>query len=358
MMQICLITGAAGLVGSEVARVFAPHFDRMIGIDNDMRAQFFGSEASTAWNARRLTKELAGRYEHLAADIRDRQSIEQIFSQYNADLAAIVHCAAQPSHDWAARDPLTDFEVNAGGTLNLLEATRSHCPGAVFIHMSTNKVYGDRPNQLPLIETETRWEVDPAHPFSAHGIDESMNIDQTMHSLFGVSKTAGDLLAQEYARYFGLKTGIFRGGCLSGPAHAGAELHGFLAWLMRCTISGRPYRVNGYKGKQVRDNIHSRDLAEGLLAFYHAPRPGEVYNIGGSRHSNCSMREAIALCEEISGKKLNWNYSDEHRAGDHIWYISDVRKFQRHYPEWRYQYTLPQILSEICQALSQRADRI
>jgi CDP-paratose 2-epimerase len=354
-MQLALITGAAGLVGSEVAHAFATHFDRLVGIDNDMRAQFFGPEASTAWNARRLSEELAGRYEHVTADIRDRAALERIFAQYNADITCVVHCAAQPSHDWAARDPLTDFEVNATGTLHLLEATRRHCPAAVFIHMSTNKVYGDQPNRLPLVELDTRWEVEPSHPFAAHGIDESMSLDQTMHSLFGVSKTAGDLLAQEYARYFGLKTGIFRGGCLTGPAHAGTELHGFLAYLMLCAVTGRPYRVNGYKAKQVRDNIHSRDLAAAFLEFIRAPRPGEVYNMGGSRHSNCSMLEAIALSEEITGKKLNWTYSDTNRAGDHIWYVSDVRKFQSHYPNWHYRYTLRETMEQINAALAARA---
>ena len=258
----------------------------------------------------------------------------------------IIHTAAQPSHDWAAREPLTDFGVNATGTLNVLEAARAHCPEAVFIFTSTNKVYGDTPNRLPLRELERRWEIDPAHPFSA-GIDETMSIDQTKHSLFGASKVAADVLVQEYGRYFGMNTMCMRGGCLTGPAHAGAELHGFLAYLMRCTVEGQPYRVFGYKGKQVRDNIHSHDLVEAFWQFFQAPRVGEVYNLGGWRHSNCSMLEAIDLCQEISGRELKWTYLEDNRIGDHIWWISDVRKFQAHYPSWKYRYGLREILEEI-----------
>jgi CDP-paratose 2-epimerase len=267
-----------------------------------------------------------------------------------ASLALVVHTAAQPSHDWAAREPHTDFGVNAVGTLNLLEACRQHAPEAVFIFTSTNKVYGDTPNRLPLVETDTRWELSETHPYFAYGIDESMSIDQTKHSLFGASKVAADVMVQEYGRYFGMKTGVFRGGCLTGPAHAGAELHGFLSYLMKCTVTGKPYRVFGYQGKQVRDNIHSHDLVEAFWHFFRAPRAGEVYNIGGSRHSNCSMREAIAMCEEISGRKLQWTYLEDNRIGDHIWWISDVRKFQSHYPEWKFRYGIREILEEIYQA--------
>ena len=261
-------------------------------------------------------------------------------------MGVIVHTAAQPSHDWAAREPHTDFSVNAVGTLNLLEATRQHCPEAVFIFTSTNKVYGDTPNALPLRELERRWEIDPSHIYHT-GIDETMSIDQTKHSLFGASKVAADVLVQEYGRYFGMKTACFRGGCLTGPAHAGTELHGFLAYLMKCAATGRPYRVFGYKGKQVRDNIHSHDLVEALWQFSQAPRVAEVYNLGGSRHSNCSMLEAITLCEEISGKKLDWSYVEDNRIGDHIWWVSDVRKFQKHYPDWKYQFDLKAILQQI-----------
>ena len=262
-----------------------------------------------------------------------------------------MHTAAQPSHDWAARDPQTDFTVNANGTLNLLEAARHFCPETPFIFTSTNKVYGDTPNRLPLRELAMRWEIEPGHEYEP-GISETMSIDQTKHSLFGASKVAADVLVQEYGRYFGMPTACFRGGCLTGPAHAGTELHGFLSYLMKCTVSGRPYRVFGYKGKQVRDNIHSFDLVEAFAAFVRAPRAAEVYNIGGSRHCNCSMLEAIELCEEISGRKLSWEYVEDNRIGDHIWWISDVRKFQEHYPEWNFRYGLREILEEIHAASS------
>jgi CDP-paratose 2-epimerase len=266
-------------------------------------------------------------------------------------VTAIIHTASQPSHDWAARDPQTDFTVNANGTLNLLEAAREFCPEAPFIFTSTNKVYGDTPNRLPLRELEKRWEIEPGHEYEP-GISETMSIDYTKHSLFGASKVAGDILVQEYGRYFGMPTVAFRGGCLTGPAHAGTELHGFLSYLMICTVTGRPYRVFGYKGKQVRDNIHSFDLVETFVEFIGAPRAGEVYNIGGSRHSNCSMLEAIDFCEEISGKKLTWSYEEANRIGDHIWWISDVRKFQSHYPTWKFRYGLREILEEIYAAVS------
>jgi CDP-paratose 2-epimerase len=347
-MSVAIVTGSAGLIGSEAARHFHGNGFQIAGIDNDMRAHFFGPGASTASTRAKLEQELSS-YTHHAIDIRNTSEVMPVFARYGSETKVIIHTAAQPSHDWAARDPGTDFGVNATGTLNLLEAAREHCPDAVFIFTSTNKVYGDTPNRLPLRELEKRWEIDPAHPFH-DGIDESMSIDQTKHSLFGVSKAAADLLVQEYGRYFGIKTVCFRGGCLTGPAHAGAELHGFLAYLMKCTVEGKPYRVFGYKGKQVRDNIHSHDLVQAMWEFFRAPRVAEVYNLGGSRHSNCSMLEAIDLCEEISGRKLEWTYVEDNRIGDHIWWISDVRKFQQHYPHWKYQFGLREILEQIHRA--------
>jgi CDP-paratose 2-epimerase len=266
----------------------------------------------------------------------------------------IVHTAAQPSHDWAAREPFTDFDVNAVGTLNLLEATRRHAPGATFIFTSTNKVYGDTPNRLPLIELETRWELDPSHEWAEHGIPEEMSLDNSTHSIFGASKVAADIMVQEYGRYFGMHTGVFRGGCLTGPGHSGAELHGFLAYLMRCTVIGRPYTVFGYKGKQVRDNIHSEDLIAAFDAFARNPRIGEAYNIGGARASNCSMLEAIGLCEEVAGRRLDWNYVEDNRVGDHIWWISDISKFQRHYPEFELTYDVRGIIADINERASER----
>jgi CDP-paratose 2-epimerase len=351
-----IVTGAAGLVGSEAVRLFADLGLDVVGIDNDMRARFFGPAASTAWNRERLVRELGRRYVHEDVDIRDRGAIERILRARGKDVALVVHAAAQPSHDWAARDPHLDFEVNANGTLALLEATRQHAPGAVFIFTSTNKVYGDAPNALPLVEKETRWEIAPGHPFE-QGIDESMSIDQSKHSLFGASKVAADVLVQEYGRYFGMQTASFRGGCLTGPAHSGAELHGFLAYLMRCVVRGEPYTVIGYKGKQVRDNIHARDLVNAFLHFFRKPRVGEVYNMGGSRHSHCSMMEAIALSERIAGRELRHSYRDDARSGDHIWYVSDVRKFQSHYPDWGYAYDLEAILREIHDAQAERKAR-
>ncbi len=348
-MSIALVTGSAGLIGSETCQHYhAEGFD-IVGVDNDMRARFFGIEASTAISRTKLEKNLKN-YRHEAVDIRDNDAVDQLFKKLGASIKVVIHTAAQPSHDWAAREPHTDFSVNAVGTLNLLEATRRHCSEAVFIFTSTNKVYGDTPNRLPLRELALRWEIDPTHPYH-EGIDETMSIDQTKHSLFGASKVAADVLVQEYGRYFGMKTAIFRGGCLTGPAHAGTELHGFLAYLMKCTATGRPYRVFGYQGKQVRDNIHSHDLVEAFWHFTLKPRVGEVYNMGGSRHSNCSMLEAIQLCEEISGQKLSWTYVEDNRIGDHIWYVSDVRKFQSHYPSWGYHYDLKAILQQIYQAV-------
>ncbi len=351
-MRSVIVTGSAGLIGSETVRRFAKDGARVIGIDNDMRAEFFGPEASTKKTRDDLIANVRG-YEHHNIDIREARAITELFKKCGGKIDAVVHTASQPSHDWAARDPQTDFTVNANGTLNLLEAARNFCPEAPFIFTSTNKVYGDTPNRLPLRELEKRWEIQAGHEYEP-GISETMSIDCTKHSLFGASKAAADILVQEYGRYFGMPTVSFRGGCLTGPAHAGTELHGFLSYLMICAVSGRPYRVFGYKGKQVRDNIHSFDLVEAFAEFIRAPRAGEVYNVGGSRHSNCSVLEAIDLCEEISARKLKWEYEEKNRIGDHIWWISDVRKFQGHYPKWKFCYGLGEILDEIQAALVKR----
>jgi CDP-paratose 2-epimerase len=352
-MSVVLVSGAAGLVGAEAVRFFAKAGFDVVGIDNDMRRVFFGDEASTVWSRQRLESEVK-RYRHIDGDIRDGALMNSVFARCGRSVAAVIHTASQPSHDWAAREPETDFAVNAGGTLTLLEATRQHCPEAAFIFTSTNKVYGDRPNLLPLVEQELRWEVSPEHPFAEHGIDESMSVDGSLHSLFGASKLAADVLVQEYGRYFGMRTVCFRGGCLTGPGHAGTMLHGFLAYLAKCAVTGEPYTVLGYKGKQVRDNIHSYDLVNAFWHFIQAPRPGAVYNIGGSRHSNCSMLEAILACERLTGRPMNWSYSDQNRRGDHIWWISDVRRFQVDYPGWRYHYDVDAILGEIIDAVSVR----
>jgi len=345
-MSVAIITGSAGLIGSEAARYFAARGLEIVGIDNDLRRVFFGDDASTVWNRQRLEADLGGRYRHIEADIRDRLAIEGLFQHYGRSIALVIHAAAQPSHDWAARDPHVDFSVNANGTLNLLEATRQHAPEAAFIFTSTNKVYGDTPNRLPLLELETRWEIDPSHTY-AGGIREDMSLDQTTHSLFGASKVAADILVQEYGRYFGLRTACFRGGCLTGPNHSGTQLHGFLAYLMKCAVTGKPYTIFGYKGKQVRDNIHSADLIRAFAAFFRAPRVAEVYNTGGGRFSNCSMLEAIQHCEAIAGRPMNATYSETNRVGDHIWWISDNSRFCAHYPDWQLEYNVPQILREI-----------
>jgi CDP-paratose 2-epimerase len=345
-MAVALITGSAGLIGSEaVDSLVARGFD-VVGIDNDMRRRFFGDDASTSWQKHELERRHGRRYVHESIDIRNADALMTLVDRYGDSIRVIIHTAAQPSHDWAAREPFTDFSVNATGTLNMLEACRTHCPDAVFVFTSTNKVYGDTPNRLPLIEQDTRWEIDPGHPF-AEGIDESMSIDQSTHSLFGASKVAADVLVQEYGRYFGMRTGVFRGGCLTGPHHSGTMLHGFLAYLMKCTATGTPYRVFGYKGKQVRDNIHSADLVSAFHAFIDAPRAGEVYNMGGSRFSHCSMLEAITVCQEIAGRPLSWSYEEQNRIGDHIWYVSDIGKFRRHYPAWVQQYDLTALLRDI-----------
>jgi CDP-paratose 2-epimerase len=352
-MKLILVTGSAGLIGSESVRFFCKKGYTVVGIDNNMRQVFFGAEASTEWNRQRLSEEFGDRYIHHQADIRDQEAITEIFKTYNTDIELIIHTAAQPSHDWAAKDPFMDFSVNANGTLVLLENTRQICPNAVFIFCSTNKVYGDTPNRLPLIEEGQRWEIDSTHAYYK-GIDESMSIDQTKHSLFGASKVAADVLVQEYGRYFEIKTASFRGGCLTGPSHSGTQLHGFLSYLMKCTMSGDRYTVFGYNGKQVRDNIHSYDLVNAFYHFYQNPRIAEVYNIGGSRFSNCSMLEAIQVCESIADKKLDWTYSETNRIGDHIWWISDIQKFKDHYPDWDLTYSITDILKEIYTANTTR----
>lgn len=345
-MSVVIISGSAGLIGSQAARHFAGLGYQICGIDNDMRSVFFGAEASTAWNRKRLESEIGEGYRHLDMDIRDQNGIDSIFKEYGKNIKLVIHTAAQPSHDWAATDPATDFTVNANGTMNMLEATRKHAPEAAFIFTSTNKVYGDTPNRLPLVEMDKRYEIEKGHTYES-GIREDMSVDQTLHSLFGVSKLAADQLVQEYGRYFSLRTACFRAGCLTGPNHSGAQLHGFLAYLMKCVVTGAPYTVYGYSGKQVRDNIHSADLIAAFEQFAQAPQVAEVYNIGGGRSSNCSMLEAIAISQEITGRELEWTYSETNRIGDHIWWISDNSRFAKQFPQWRISYGIKEILEEI-----------
>ena len=344
-MPVAVVSGSGGLIGSESVRRLVEIGWDVVGLENDMRASFFGEEASTA----AVTKELVDDYpvfRHRDLDIRDAEAVNRVFSSAGARIELVVHAAAQPSHDWAARDPQTDFTINANGTLNLLEATRRFAPEATFIFCSTNKVYGDEPNRLPLEERGTRLELPEGHRYH-RGIDTTMSIDRSTHSLFGVSKAAADLLVQEYGRYFGMHTVCFRGGCLTGPRHAGAMLHGFLAYLMKCTVTGTPYSVFGYGGKQVRDNIHSADLVACFEEFHRSPGVAAVYNIGGGRASNCSMLEAIEACERIAGRELDWGLSDENRIGDHRWWISDLSEFQADYPDWELRYGIEEILREI-----------
>jgi CDP-paratose 2-epimerase len=346
---VALVTGSAGLIGSEAARHFAGLGLTIVGIDNDMRRYFFGADGSTAWSLLQLTNELGDAYTHFDVDIRDRDALGQVFKKYGSDIAVVIHTAGQPSHDWAAKEPFTDFDVNAVGTLNVLESTRLYAPEAPFIHCSTNKVYGDRPNTLPLVELETRYEIEPGHQYE-QGITEDMSIDHSLHSIFGVSKASADIMVQEYGRYFGMRTASFRGGTLTGPAHSPAELHGFLAYLMRCVMEGRTYNLYGYKGKMVRDAIHSHDVLTAFEAFFREPRSGEVYNIGGGRFSNTSHIEAFRLAEEISGRPAEINYVEQNRLGDHQWYISSMAKFEEHYPSWKMSYDVPAILREIYEA--------
>jgi len=341
---LAIITGSAGLIGSESVSFFVEKGFEVMGIDNDLRRYFFGAEASTKWMMDRLLTQYRPHYKHYDIDIRDFEKLSKIFSDCKPDI--VIHTAAQPSHDWAAQEPFTDFSVNANGTMNLLEATRQFAPRAVFIYTSTNKVYGDSPNRLPLVELERRWELEKDHPYY-DGIDETMSIDHTLHSLFGASKAAADILVQEYGRYFGMKTVCLRGGCLTGPAHSGTRLHGFLSYLVRCAIAGKTYHIYGYKGKQVRDNIHSHDFVSTFYHFFLKPKVGAVYNMGGSRFSNCSILEAIDIIEEVSGKKIKYVYEEKNRIGDHIWYISSVKSFKQDYPAWEYTYDIRRMIEDI-----------
>jgi CDP-paratose 2-epimerase len=345
-VRVAIITGSGGLIGSESVAHFVEAGYRVIGLENDMRARFFGADASTAHTSQELARRYPDEFLPLEMDIRDTDGVSQVFRERGGEIELVIHTAAQPSHDWAASDPNTDFTVNANGTLNLLEATRRHAADATFIFCSTNKVYGDLPNALPFEELEKRLELPEGHRYH-RGIDTTMSIDCSTHSLFGVSKAAADLLVQEYGRYFDMPTVCFRGGCLTGPNHAGAMLHGFLAYLMRCTATGEPYTVLGYGGKQVRDNIHSADLVAAFEAFHRAPRAAAVYNIGGGREGNCSMLEAIDLCEEIAGRQLRWRLDGTNRIGDHRWWISDLEPFRRDYPDWEITHDVRAILRQI-----------
>jgi CDP-paratose 2-epimerase len=356
MNPIAIVTGSGGLIGSETVRHFSALGFDVIGLENDMRARFFGPEASTTPVTLSLRKELDG-FRSLELDIRDADGVLGLLAEHASRIELLVHTAAQPSHDWAATDPQADFGVNANGTLNLLQAAREHCPDATFAFCSTNKVYGDRPNHLPLIETESRLELPVDHHWYG-GIGTDMPIDLCTHSLFGVSKAAADLLVQEYGRYFGMPTVCFRAGCLTGPQHAGAKLHGFLNYLMKCTVTGEPYTVFGYGGKQVRDNVHSRDVVRAFEAFHRAPRPAAVYNLGGGRDSNVSMLEAIALCERIAGRELDWTLSDEARIGDHRWWISDIGPFSRDYPSWSLSAGIEEMLTEMHDANLERWEAV
>ena len=352
-MSVAIITGCSGLIGSEAAKFFHGLGFDVVGIDNNMRQYFFGLDGSVDWNTKELQQTLPN-FHYYHQDIRDQEAMIKIFRRYRKDIGVVIHTAAQPSHDWAAKEPLTDFSINATGTLILLEAAREFCPYAPFIFTSTNKVYGDTPNTLPLVERETRWEIDESHPYFEFGIDESMSIDSSKHSVFGASKVAADVMVQEYGRYFGLNTGVFRGGCLTGPAHSGAMLHGFLAYLVKCVVYGNHYTIFGYKGKQVRDNIHSTDLVRAFWQFCQAPRPGAVYNMGGGRFSNCSVLEAIDIAERAANRPLSFSVVDENREGDHIWWISDVRQFQQDYPEWEHEYDLRTTINEIVEATHEK----
>jgi CDP-paratose 2-epimerase len=344
-VAVGIVTGSGGLIGSESVRHFVEAGYDVLGIENDMRAQFFGPDASTRPVTERLSS-LYPEFRSLALDVRDSEGVDRVFAEHAGTVEFVIHTAAQPSHDWAASAPRVDFGVNAQGTLNVLEAARRHAPNATFIFTSTNKVYGDTPNRLPLIELDTRLELPSGHRYFG-GIDTSMSIDASMHSLFGVSKAAADLMVQEYGRYFDMPTVCFRAGCLTGPNHAGAMLHGFLSYLMRCTVTAEPYTVLGYAAKQVRDNIHSADLVGAFEAFHRAPRKAAVYNIGGGRFSNCSMLEAITLCEEVAGRKLRWSLDERARMGDHRWWISDLMEFQDNYPAWEPRYDLRATVREI-----------
>src|SRR5215471_3727117 len=349
MAKKILVTGACGLIGSEVCSYFAKHGFQVHGIDNNQRAVFFGPQGDTRWTLDRLRETIPG-FKHHELDIRNRSDVEELIRELKPSL--LVHTAAQPSHDRAAAIPFDDFDVNAVGTLNLIESCRRHCREAVFIHMSTNKVYGDGPNRIPLVEMEKRWDYADGH--SAHGIPETFSIDQSLHSLFGASKVASDVLVQEYGRYFDMATCCLRGGCLTGPNHSGVELHGFLSYLLKCNLEGMEYSVYGYKGKQVRDNIHSEDVAAFMHEFYQHPRSGEVYNLGGGKENSCSILEAFEMAEGVTGEKQKFKYVDKNRVGDHICYYSDLRKMKAHYPAWTITLSLPQIFEQIAKSWQQR----
>jgi CDP-paratose 2-epimerase len=348
-----VITGSGGLIGSDCVRHFVEAGFDVVGVENDMRAGFFGPDASTRPVTDRLIDTYPDEFTHVELDIRDAEGVQRLFAQHAGSLELIVHAAAQPSHDWAASDPQTDFTVNANGTLNLLQAARENAPDATFVFMSTNKVYGDTPNRLPLVERDSRLELPDDHRYFG-GIDTTMSIDRTMHSLFGASKAAADLLVQEYGRYFDMPTVCLRGGCLTGPAHAGARLHGFLSYLMRCVVSGDAYTIYGYGGKQVRDNIHSADVATAIAAFHALPRSAAVYNLGGGRENSISVLEAIAMCEEISGRPLRRELSDDNRVGDHMWWISDMSDFRADHPGWEIERDVRTVLTEIHDANAER----
>lgn len=349
-MKIALITGSAGLIGSQACKTFHELGYSIIGIDNNMRAYFFGNDASTILSKENLEKNL-NNYKHYFIDIRDYSALELIFSELNSDIEIIIHTAAQPSHDWAAKEPLTDFSVNALGTMNLLELTRIYCPKATFIFTSTNKVYGDNPNKLKIIEFDSRWDLISSSfesGASYNGVNEYMSIDHTTHSVFGASKVSADVMCQEYGRYFGMNIGVFRGGCLTGPNHAGTELHGFLSYLVKCIIHNKPYTIFGYKGKQVRDNIHSRDLVEMFFRFHNRPIPGAVYNVGGGRENSTSIIEAIDTINELAGTSWDkYSISEDNRIGDHIWYISDLSKFKKDYPDWNLEINLKETIKQM-----------
>jgi len=351
-MSVIIVTGSCGLIGSETVGFFAAKGFEVVGIDNNMRKSFFGEDGSVLWNKQRLQRQYKN-YRHYSVDIRNQHKIDSIFKKYGQDIVLIVHTAAQPSHDWAAKDPKMDFSINAGGTLVLLESMRSFCPQAVFIFTSTNKVYGDTPNRLSFIEKEKRFELASGHKY-LNGIDEMMSVDHCLHSVFGASKLAADIMTQEYGKYFGLKTVVFRGGCLTGPAHSGAQLHGFLSYLVKCAVTRRQYKICGYLGKQVRDNIHAFDLVNAFYHYFQNPRCGEVYNIGGGRFANVSMLEAIQMCENLTGEKFNYEYIDTPRVGDHIWWITDVSKFKSHYPQWNYKFGIEEMFKQIYQSYKER----
>ena len=344
-MKIALITGSCGLVGSESSLFFSKKGFQILGVDNNSRKSFFGPDGDTTWLKNKLKKQIK-EYNHFSVDIRNFKNLEKIFRKYKKKINVIIHAAAQPSHDWAKNKPFIDFDINAKGTLNLLELTNKYCPGTPFIFMSTNKVYGDNPNKLPLVEKKTRWEIKNSHKFKS-GIDETMSIDNCTHSFFGSSKSYADLIVQEYGKNVGLKTACFRAGCITGPNHSGAKLHGFLSYLVKTALTKKKYTIIGYKGKQVRDNIHSADLVKCFWEFYKKPRKGEVYNIGGTRLSNCSIIEAINYLEHKIKIKIRKIYVKKNRVGDHIWYVSSMKKFKKHFPNWKQKFTTKKILDEL-----------